>query len=519
MRRKMGKKKGKKKEKKKLVQDDDDEPPPPAAPEPVFEPEPPVPPGEVDFGSIARRLNGGDISAATDAAALEDVVAACNDVRGIDTRDDDAVSKVQEHGIVDAVFRLLQGKPKPKPEKKKKMKRATGNDDDDGEGYEQDEEEEEGEEEEEELTPEEAKAREELNAAHERFDTVVLPATRAVAHLCGAPGPLRRYVADAIIYLRSLWALLEPLSSPSTHEAALRSLTSTAQGSTSAASTLAGFVGGRDATLPKGGEWFVALLHSPAERVGGKCIRLALALTKTTTNRVKVFGDAARDDGAVAGAAADVLGAAFELATNSSSDGVRCMCLRLVHAAVLDVGEPLVRVLDEADCNGPDALMELLLRDESPAVQMEAARVLLTLLPKDRSALLELGERAAVKAMRPLLPSRLSAPPPEIPVVAEKSVAEGGEFGREGGADDADAQSVDSDVSVGGHNILTEAFGVDPLDRLSPPPPREPTPPPPDPFEPASPESANDPAGAPSSTERRRMLSPNRFAAASAGPS
>ena len=40
-----------------------------------------------------------------------------------------------------------------------------------------------------------------------------------------------------------------------------------------------------------------------------------------------------------------------------------------------------------------------------------------------------------------------------------------------------------------------EAFGIDPLDRVSPPPPREPTPPPPDPFEPASLESATEHPG------------------------
>jgi hypothetical protein len=79
---------------------------------------------------------------------------------------------------------------------------------------------------------------------------------------------------------------------------------------------------------------------------------------------------------------------------------MRALSLRLIHAAILDTGEPLVRVLDEADCNGPDALMEMLLRDESPAVQMEAARVLLTLLPKDKAAVLDLGERSAVGLCR-----------------------------------------------------------------------------------------------------------------------
>ena len=71
----------------------------------------------------------------------------------------------------------------------------------------------------------------------------------------------------------------------------------------------------------KGGEWFVALLSSPAERVSGKTIRLALALTKTASNRAKVFGDAAMG-GCGAGGAGDLLAAAFELATNADSVGL-----------------------------------------------------------------------------------------------------------------------------------------------------------------------------------------------------
>jgi hypothetical protein len=167
---------------------------------------------------------------------------------GVDTRDDDAEGKVQQHGIFDAVFRLLQGKPAPRPGKKSPQGMDANEEDapdaDADVAAEEDDEE---------LTPEEQKAREELHAAREKFDAVVLPATRAVAHLCGAPGPLRRYAADAIVYMRSLYNLLEPLSSPSVHDAALRALASIAAGSTAGAATLAGFVGARDVTLPKVG--------------------------------------------------------------------------------------------------------------------------------------------------------------------------------------------------------------------------------------------------------------------------
>ena len=152
------------------------------------------------------------------------------------------------------MFRLLQGKPAPKPVKKKR------DEEEDAEA-----EEEEEEEEEEELTPEETKMREELNAAHERFDAGKAPATCAVAH-CGVAGVLRRYAATNP-YLRALWALLEPLVPLRTRRLLARR--PDRAGSVTGAATPANFLGGRDATLPKGGEWFVALL-SPAERVAGK---------------------------------------------------------------------------------------------------------------------------------------------------------------------------------------------------------------------------------------------------------
>jgi hypothetical protein len=93
--------------------------------------------------------------------------------------------------------------------------------------------------------------------------------------------------------------------------------------------------------------------------------------------------------------------------------------------------------------------------------------------------------------MRPLFPGAVNAPPPEIPAVLsaeDAAAAAAGTAGEGGAAADDDATSVSSDVSVGGHNILTAsyAFDIDPLERVSPPPPREPTPPPPDPFEPAA---------------------------------
>jgi hypothetical protein len=192
-----------------------------AAPAPVaplasktLQPEPPVvvpTARNVHFSRIATCLTDG-------AAATTDVVAACDDVRSIDTRSEAAIAQVQEHGILDAVCRLLQRVPSA-PLKLGGKGDAAGNEEAEEDG----------------VTPsvlrELEQAREKLRDARERFDEIVLPATRAVAHLCGGGGALRRHVADAIVSMRALWSLLMPLSSPSVQEAALRALASISHGS------------------------------------------------------------------------------------------------------------------------------------------------------------------------------------------------------------------------------------------------------------------------------------------------
>ena len=506
----MGEKKSKKEKKKerskkKLVQEDDDGDGDGPEGGSTDANEGAVPPEEeTEFARLARRLATWDLKDGA-AEAVKDVVAACDEVREIDARDDAVVAEVRERGVLDAVFGLLRTKPPPEAPKRT-WKRSTTADHSDAES---DAESEpgaasDGSDDDEELTPEEEKAREDARRARERFDEIVLPAARAVAHLCGAPGLLRRDTAGAILHLRALWSLLDPNSTPATHEASLRALCSIAQGSVVGAASLATLASGRDASNPKGCEWFVALFTSTDERVSCKAVRLANLLARTPANRAMIFGDAAADEDADDSFLArrvedrgdgDLLRAAFTRVKHGEDDAMRIMCLRLLGAAALDSGEPLCRILDESDCDGPNVLIELVLRDESTPVRAEAARVLLALLSKDLPTLTRMGERDAVKALRPLLPGMSHAAPEE----EEQGSDDDDEDSEEGSDDDddshSDAESHSSEVSVGGHNLMTEAFGVAPLDRISPPPPRAPTPPPPDPYEPAASDAGTDDPG------------------------
>jgi uncharacterized membrane protein YgcG len=297
-------------------------------------------------------------------------------------------------------------------------------------------------------------------------------------------------------------------------------------------------------SLLTGGEWLVALLVSPSERVAVKALRLALALVKTPSNRALVFGDGAPRSCGDAGLTGDMLGAVFHLATqHAGSETLRVLCLRLVHAAVSDVGQPLVRVLSQSErgldgvsqsehglgfpnqsyssssidgidqrehglgglsqwdrgLDGPDTLMELILRDTCPAVQTEAARVLLTLVSKDGAVATGLGDRAAVRAMRPLLSRIWGAAIPrddpeticDAPKAGDNAPSEikiqnsyKSEVQDQAAAADSDAESDH------GRNLLTDVFGVS-ATYISPPPRPQPTPTPLFPFLPAS--SSNGP--------------------------
>ena len=276
-------------------------------------------------------------------------------------------------------------------------------------------------------------------------------------------------------------------------------------------------------SLLTGGEWLVALLVSPSERVAVKALRLALALVKTPSNRALVFGDGAPRSCGDAGLTGDMLGAVFHLATqHAGSETLRVLCLRLVHAAVSDVGQPLVRVLSQSErgldgvsqsehglgfpnqsyssssidgidqrehglgglsqwdrgLDGPDTLMELILRDTCPAVQTEAARVLLTLVSKDGAVATGLGDRAAVRAMRPLLSRIWGAAIPrddpeticDAPKAGDNAPSEikiqnsyKSEVQDQAAAADSDAESDH------GRNLLTDVFGVS-ATYISPPP-------------------------------------------------
>jgi hypothetical protein len=76
-------------------------------------------------------------------------------------------------------------------------------------------------------------------------------------------------------------------------------------------------------------------------------------------------------------------------------------------AVCADASEAHVRLLSD-EIEGQNVLMEAVLRDESEAVRLEAAKVLtLVLLPKNKPVLTDFAERGAVKALRSLLPGRI----------------------------------------------------------------------------------------------------------------
>ena len=201
-----------------------------------------------------------------------------------------SVEKLAEHGIVDAVLDLLRARPAPVP--------PGADGDGDGDPADAPPDADANKENARAPTPEARKAAAEAEAIHAKYDTVSLPAARALAHLCGAPSPVRREMGKALLHVRVVFGLLDPdLASPSLVEAALRILASLAQGSTYAAETIARLCAGKDDAAPSGGAWFVDLFSHPARRVVGKVARLACLLSRAARNREVLFGDWTDDAG------------------------------------------------------------------------------------------------------------------------------------------------------------------------------------------------------------------------------
>ena len=378
-----------------LVESDEDEPE--AAPaEDVPDPdEPEYEEGATNYHALARRLR----TTATDEDALTRIATACDEVRGgIDPRDADAVAAASERGILDALFALIRERPPPIPGRR----RAA---DGDGGGDENAAPEEDGGDDDAALTPAQLRARERLRARHARYDAIVLPATRAIAHLVSVPGPLRREVAAAVFYTRALWELVNPslddgldddvdvddvvvlddtaklttsssfndtarpktttttsstarkgkggippppppkhlpLPAPAV-EAALRCLLYVAAGSSYAASVFAGNFAGADDVLGPTARWITHHMRdAKSDGVALKATRLLCAMARTSSDRALVFGGAV----ATPGREDDAFGVAVSRARHAESAvGIRRACVRLIALATSDAGEALERTL------------------------------------------------------------------------------------------------------------------------------------------------------------------------------
>ena len=480
-----------------LIASDSEDEAPPA--EPTFEDEPEVPEGEVNFPSVARRIRAPvPIPAEGEerpADAFAPAIDALNELRGVDMSDPACVAKLAEHGIVDAVLDLLRAKPPPVP--------PGADGDGDGDPADAPPDADADKENAREPTPEERKAAAEAEAIRAKYDAVSLPAARALAHLCGAPSPVRRDLGKALLHLRVVFHLLDPdAATPSIVEAALRILASLAQGSTYAADMIARMCAGKDDAAPRGGAWFVDLFSHPARRVVGKAARLAVLLCRARRNREVLFGDWTDDAGvsllrdADAGSASadvdsdsapagvrtegvpDLLATIFATLRRSTDAPARRLCVRLIGAACADPGEPMVRVLDREDCDGPGTLMEMVLRDEDDDARVDAATTLLSLATRHKPAAEDLGRRGAVRALRAMLPP-VTAEPPELVVPPPEGADADAEGADAEGADetaaadetgDGTASEPSSAISVSGHNVFTEAFGVYAVGYVSPPP-------------------------------------------------
>ena len=505
-----------------ITSDSEDEAP---AAEPTFEDEPEVPDGEVNFPSVARRIRAPvPVPAEGEerpADAFAPSLAALNELRGVDMSDPASVEKLAEHGIVDAVLDLLRARPAPVP--------PGADGDGDGDPADAPPDADANKENAVAPTPEARKAAAEAEAIRAKYDAVSLPAARALAHLCGAPSPVRREMGKALLHVRVVFGLLDPdLASPSLVEAALRILASLAQGSTYAAETIARLCAGKDDAAPSGGAWFVDLFSHPARRVVGKVARLACLLSRAARNREVLFGDwtddagtsllrdatsptdvadvestdvdAASPTGVRTEGVPDLLATIFAtLRRATDAPIVRRLCVKLIGAACAEPGEPMVRVLDREEFDGPGVLMEMVYRDEDDDARVDAATTLLSLATRNASAAEDLGRRGAVRALRAMLPE-VTEEPPELVVEGADADAEGADAvdDPEGadpeGADEAadeTASERSTAISVSGHNVFTEAFGVRAVGYVSPPPKPTPMRVADDAF--AAPERASDP--------------------------
>ena len=320
-----------------------------------------VPEGEVDLKSVAARLRTEIAAPDDDTPVAPETFAPILEALGeLKTADPLANPRLAEKAakakVLDALFALLEDAPRAIPPKKAPTKASTGsNADAEGDvgGTRTARKEDEADEDPDEdpPPPTEAERRAARVEAHRRakYDALALPATRALAHLCGSHAAFRNDVGTQVVRVGTVFAALRPgrLSpapssdaapaepppaggtpnpdpeggspeggSPSARigrppqtpedclrEATLRVLASVASASTGAAAQVARLAAGRAEALPSAlpegnslgdspdasARWFDACLRSTDDRVVAKAARLAAVLTRTKRNRDVLF--------------------------------------------------------------------------------------------------------------------------------------------------------------------------------------------------------------------------------------
>ena len=179
-----------------------------------------VPEGEVDLKSVAARLRTEIAAPDDDTPVAPETFAPILEALGeLKTADPLANPRLAEKAakakVLDALFALLEDAPRAIPPKKAPTKASTGsNADAEGDvgGTRTAEDEADEDPDEDPPPPTEAERRAARVEAHRRakYDALALPATRALAHLCGSHAAFRNDVGTQVVRVGTVFAALRP---------------------------------------------------------------------------------------------------------------------------------------------------------------------------------------------------------------------------------------------------------------------------------------------------------------------
>ena len=396
------------------------------------------------------------------------------------------------------------------------------------------------------------------------YDTWALPVVRILARLTSSNPSFRKEIGKEVLKLRTAATLLQPgllsiekmetsettetpeddsnddsnpkrikrppqLKQDCLFEASLRLLSSVGSSSTLASQSICKLIAGVDeTTLSSGSVWFRQLLENKDDRVVAKAARLMATVTRTKSNRDRLFRASNRVSGIPKSNATDdvlvsqgkpeesvknveddnnakLLSAVYEVFKSSPNPLARKNCAVVLASACADIGDDSVRFnylkLEEpegkfqANCSYAvaDALARSVLYDPDCDVRLVAGNALLGLTQRHAPTAKALGEKDFACALFSTFPS-VSEEWPEVvvPPADEKGEGEDGEEKEgeavesedvnEDEAGDADAylesspvpsiapSSTSTAVTISGHNLFTSHFGIRPVGYTSPPP-------------------------------------------------